>query len=457
MAPLSRRFPPSSVLALAVLAVLVLLFAALTAAYVHYRPRLDAYADGDTFREKIGEETSRGLKVEGSYGPITHEPGGWTALTPSWKSEGRPGEAIARLNAETITARFNPWGVVRRRWQIDLVTIDRAELKLRRPDAAKKVPLPVHPKPWYGFVLPQRMYLKLVDARKADILWDFRDREAGIKKIHLWVTPYGKKDWRFQGTEGTLDFLPDIPAARVVTMSLVVTKPTLTVESAEIAPPDPADPGRIVLRGTAGLQPDDQSLDASATIDRMPLTPWLAPPWNDRVSGRLGGDLAWRGPDMKLGQAKGHGTLRLDAGALRKLAALDQLAILSKDDAFRSLDFGPASLSWEWDAGVLDVRDLVAEAPGKVRVEGALHADHGALSGTVQVGIKPSAVAWLPPKGKDLFAAREGSPYVWATVALSGTLQAPKEDLGPRLKAAILSSPGTLLKMLGREIGSWFK
>ncbi len=56
-------------------------------------------------------------------------------------------------------------------------------------------------------------------------------------------------------------------------MSLVVTKPTLTVESAEIAPPDDDDPGRIVLAGKAGLQPDDQSLDATAKIDRMPLTP----------------------------------------------------------------------------------------------------------------------------------------------------------------------------------------
>ena len=457
MAAFPRRRPlPALLLAAVALVTLVLLAAALAIAYAAYRPRLDAYADTDRFREKIAEETGRGLKVEGSYGPITHEAGGWTAATPSWTSHGRPGEAIERLDAETITARFDPWGVLRRRWQIDLITIERAELKLRRPDAAQKVPLPVHPKPWYGFVLPQRMYLKLVDAKETDILWDFRGREAGIKKIHLWVTPYGKKDWRFQGTEGALDFLPDIPAARVVTMSLIVTKPTLTMESAEIAPPDSADPGRVVLHGTAGLQPDDPSLDAQATIDRMPLTPWLAPAWAERVSGRLGGGLAWKGPDMKLGQAKGSGTLRLDDGALRKLAALDQLAVLSGDKTFQSLDFDPASLSWEWNAGVLDVRDIQVEAPGKVRAEGGLHADHGALSGTVRLGLKPTAVAWLPPKGRGLFAAQAGSPYVWATVTLSGTLQKPEEDLGPKLKAAILSSPGTMLKMMGREIGSWF-
>jgi hypothetical protein len=449
-----RRFLFFAVATLAGLALIVA--AAVAVAYVMYRPQLDALADSDRFRESIGEETSRGLKVEGEYGPFTHEKGGWTVATPSWKSTGRPGEAIARLDAKTITGRFNPWGVLRRRWQIDLITIDEATLKLRRPDPDKKVPLPVHPKPWYGFVLPQRMYLKLVDAKKADILWDFKKREAGIHDIHLWVTPYGKKDWRFQGTEGKLDFLPDVPAARVVTMSLVVTKPTLTVESLEIAPPDPDDPGRIVLHGTAGLQPEDTSLDATGKIDRMPLTPWLTSPWDNRVSGRLNGTLSWKGPDTKLDQAEGHGTLQLTGGTLRKLAALDQLALLSGDDSLRGLDFDTASLAWEWNEGVLDIRDLEIEASGKVRAEGTIHSDHGVLSGTIRLGLKPGAVAWLPPQGRSLFAVRDGSPYLWAKVTLSGTLQAPRDDLGPRLKAAVYSSPGTILKIMGKEIGSWF-
>ena len=416
------------------------------------RPRLDAYLNSGRFRRAISEETSRGLKVEGEYSPLSHE--GWLAWTAGFESHGRPGEAIAGLRAETVTARFNPWGLLRRLWEVDRVTIDHATLELRRPDDAEKTPLTVKKKPWYSFLMPQRFYLKLVDAQKADILWTVRGQPAGIREMHTWVTPYGKKDWRFQGVDGRLD-IPGLTPLRIATASFIVTKPTLFVESAELASPDPSDRGRILLNGTAGLQPADPAFHAEGKISQMPLTPWLTGPWAERLDGRVSGDLAWDSPHgTHLSGSKGSGALALEEGVLARMPLLDQVASLSKDPSLREIRFETVRFHWTWNDPVLEAQEIEISSAGVLRLEGALKIDAGRLSGDVQFGIRPQDIAWLPKKGRGIFdQSRPGSDLAWTTVHFSGTTQKPEEDFTPRVRKAITSSPFLLLKIALEQIG----
>lgn len=414
------------------------------------RHALGPYFQSTSFRQKIAEETSRGLKVEGEYAPIT--PQGWEARTPHWRSVGRPGEAIARLDADGISAKFNPWGIFRRVWQLDWVHLDSAVIELRKADPAKKVPLEVKPKPWYNFILPQRMYLKVVEVDRADVLWKLRGETVGIRHAALRTTPYGKKDWRFAsvGEKGVLD-LPPAPLLRAFDLSVIITKPYFYVERATFAPGDRADPGRVHLSGQAGVQPEDEELQFDVTLDRMPFAAWLPEGWREKAGGRVSGGLTFDGKGTRLEGSTSSGSLRLDDATLRRMALLDQLALFSGNAGFRDLRFERAALDWKWKEPRLDVSDLAMAAPGLIRLEGGMAIEDGRLSGTLFLGLRARDLRWLPHGGTAIFT-EERDGYRWATIILSGTAEKPAEDLGPRIRTAILHSPGTMLKLGWKEL-----
>ena len=414
------------------------------------RHALGPYFESDSFRHKIAEETSRGLKVEGDYAPITHD--GWDARTPNWRSVGRPGETIARLDADGVSAQFNPWGIFRRVWQLDWVHLDSAVIELRKADPARKVPLEVKPKPWYNFILPQRMYLKVVNVDRADVLWKLHGETVGIRHAALKTTPYGKKDWRFEsvGEKGVLE-LPPAPLLRAFNLSVIITKPYFYVERATFAPTDSDDPGRVHLSGQAGVQPEDQELQFDATLDRMPFAAWLPEGWREKAGGRITGGITFDGEGTELEGSTSSGAVRLDAAFLRRLMVLDQLALFSGNAGFRDLHFERAALDWKWKEPRLDVSDLVIDAPGVIRLEGGMAIEDGKLSGTLFLGLRARDLRWLPKGGTAIFT-QERDGYRWATITLSGTAEKPVEDLGPRIRKAILHSPGTMLKLGLKEL-----
>jgi len=445
-------FPPwlrRSLIALAITALVIVLlfFAAIQIAPGYLR----SYFTGDTFRQKISEETSRGLKVEGEYGPIEQQ--GWEALTPEFRSQGRPGESIALLNASGITGLFNPWGIFRRRWQLDWVHLDQATVELRLSDPAAKIPLPIKPKPWYQFLLPQRIYLKEVRSDQTEVLWNFRDQPAGIHHLRLRVTPYGAKDWRFQSDDGSgLLEMAAVPPLRVASISVIVTKPWFYLEHAVLTPPDANDPGSLHLDGKAGLQ-EDKSLIIHAVIDRMPLAPWLPEAQQDRLQARVDAEANWDGHGTKAAGSQSDGSVHLVDTVLSHLPLLDQLALFSNNPAFRELHFTTAACDWKWNDPSLDVTHIAIEAPGLIRLEGRLHSQNGTLSGELELGLRPENLKWLPHDGSKVFTQRsDGGAYAWAKITVSGTVQKPVEDLTPRIRKAIFGSPGTLLKMGLKEL-----
>ena len=65
------------------------------------------------------------------------------------------------LDAHGIKARFNPWGVFLRRWQLDEIHIEGGEVGIQ---VYEPKPEPSPAKPWYHVFLPQRVYLKRVES-----------------------------------------------------------------------------------------------------------------------------------------------------------------------------------------------------------------------------------------------------------------------------------------------------
>ena len=138
-------------------------------------PQLTHYIESDRFRAELEKETAKGLHFPaGHYAPIHRKGFLATAADRFQADNGR--KALRAIDARGITARFNPWGVFLRRWQLDDVRIDSGEVEIQ---TYTPKPEPSPAKPWSHVFLPQRVYLKHVErirpmwsgvfgARKAD-------------------------------------------------------------------------------------------------------------------------------------------------------------------------------------------------------------------------------------------------------------------------------------------------
>ena len=64
-------------------------------------------------------------------------------------------------------------------------------------------------------------------------------------------------------------------------------------------------------------------------------------------------------------------------------------------------------------------------------------------------------IDWLA-KPEEVFPRRHDG-YLWTTVHLSGTTDAPQQDLSPRIMEVLKENPGATFGLLLRQFGEWLK
>ena len=200
---------------------------ALAAALVN--PQLTRYVESQEFREELDKQTSKGLHFEGRYRAIRRT-GFLTARTEGFVGENGV-KAIKTISTGEADAKFNPWGVFLRRWQLDYIRIPsgKAEIQTYEPKPDNKPP-----KPWYTIFLPDRVYLKKVECDAADVTWKLRGRKAGFFQTRLLITPHGR-DFEYRASGGTMKtgMVPDLALRQI---HLLITKELLKLYELELAP-----------------------------------------------------------------------------------------------------------------------------------------------------------------------------------------------------------------------------
>lgn len=156
----------------------------------------------------------------------------------------------------------------------------------------------------------------------------------------------------------------------------------------------------------------------------------------------------WNGPRALQG-GWGKGDFAVSDVIFGNTLALRFLALLSHNKEWANLRLREAQASWEWRDPVFNVDGIVTEAPGLCRLEGEFRVEKGRLTGIIRLGVEPKSLAWLPKDGQSLFTRdpERSADYRWAVAHLSGTAEKPIDDLTPKLRHAIVTSPGTLLKL----------
>lgn len=223
--------------------------------------------------------------------------------------------------------------------------------------------------------------------------------------------------------------------------------------------------GGAEWRARGRLRSADLAWQTDVEFQRVPLTDWVAADWRLRLTGELAGECSLSASADAPPQGKGK--LRVQNGVLTALPMLDRLAAWSGVERFKRLvlDVAETEVTASATGQVFD--SVVLASHGLLRLQGRLTVRGDQLDGQFWLGVTPETLRWLPGAREHVFteAAPDGPPGLrWTRVHVTGTRQAPREDLSQRLvegagKAAlalpaeVAAQGGTLLlePVLGQE------
>jgi len=430
----------------AVAAVAILLIAgAIGIAWLN--PQLTHYIESDRFRAELEKETAKGLHFpSGRYASI-HRTGFLSATSDGFRAQdGR--KAMRSMDAHGITAKFNPLGIFFRRWQLDDVHIQSGEVEI---ETYAPTPEPSPAKPWFQVFLPRRVYLKLVESDPAEVTWRFRGEKGGFSGTRLEITPQGR-DFNYQASGGTLK-MALIPNLQLRDTHLLITKKLLTLYNLDLQSVGDAA-GIIHAEGTAGTG-EDRSVDFNFNFERIPVEEWLPRQWRKHVRGTASGKILWRGKNPKLESSTGEAKLRVDGGRIIELPFLENVAKITNEKALERLTLNDCSFALAWNYPKAEIKNIAIEERGKFRAVGRIQVEKKELSGTIELGVARYLLDWLP-KPEEVFPHQHDG-FLWTTVHLSGTTDAPQQDLSPRIMEVFKENPGAALGLLLRQFGEWLK
>jgi hypothetical protein len=405
-------------------ALFVLLLVAAIAMPIGFR----SYLHSEAFRLKIGEAAGKALKAEAEIQPPRLS--GTTAYTDGFKAHGSPESAFRELKAEQIRADFNWHGLLRRKWQVDEVAVEKLEVELADRDrtSPRATATPTEPAPHVPDGPKWEFDLRKATVRDSRWRWGGSSMPAGeVSQASLNVTPLDDA-WLIAVNGGKLR-QTGWPEIGIDSAHLRYRGGMLFVTESQL------HQGNGVARATGEIDLK-QRLDLQVVVEGLDVTPLLTGDWRARLTGKMFGEATVR---AGLGENKtpvsitGHA--RLNGGQLTALPVLDQIATFTQTQRFRTVALSTASLDFTQEGDRFTARNVIAEAEGLMRVEGNFTLAAGQIDGTFEVGVTAASLQWLPGSQSRVFTtARNG--YYWAPLRLTGPVENPTEDLTPKLAQA---------------------
>jgi hypothetical protein len=404
----------------------LLIFAALVAVVIG-AAWVGKFIRSEEFRTLASKKASEALKIEGEFSSLQWE--GSSVYSPSLRGEGRRGEVIEFLSAERLRARYNWRALFSGAWRLDDVSVGRLDLRMipgQLPETssviepletteARSTPLPS----W----IPNRFELDEIHVESAGIHFS-----AGqVKNTEFRIARDGN-GWLIRGRGGELSW-EELPLLTLGNYSMRLAGNAVFLTSAELST---KGGGKIEASGEISEKPGHLRMRVSWL--NLPAELVIPDQLRPHLKGTMEGNADLNSTESGFVNADGFFLIR--DGLLEGIHVLEKLATFSGSPQFRRLALQEVSGNFTRKESGVEIRDFVLESKGLVRVEGnyAIDGDER-LSGTVQVGLTPQTLQWIPGSRERVFTENRNG-YVWTPVRLGGTVQSPSEDLSARLVAA---------------------
>ena len=420
-------------------------------AFIVLNEKMTPWVNGDSFREMLDRETSKGLKLEGQYAPFTRV--GLLGMHTASFDGTKGAKTIVALHADDISGTFNPLGVVLRRWELDNIHAKSGSVTLQKTEVAPGANKGPALMPWWGLFWPYRVHLADVKVDDAKILWQLRGKDSGIYDTFLEITPNGR-DFEYDARGGILK-TPITPPLQLRHAHMLIRKPRLYC-SEFILGDDNAHPEQQVrMEGEAGLQ-EDRSVKLKIDFTSLNVSPWMPEKLRAHVLGQATGHFDYASSGTGLETATGHGNIAIANGILHALAPVHRYIAITGSPDPGDLALKVCQADIRWQEGALTAENIKVECDGVFRVEGTLTiAKDQTLSGALELGLTDPYLHWLPTARQTIFT-RDDGPYYFTTVHFSGTAQKPEQDLSGRVAKEVEKSPLLALKLFFNQAGEWF-
>jgi hypothetical protein len=351
---------------------------------------------------------SKAIKVDGTFAPLKLD--GWTLTTDSFTSAGWPGEAIGGLNTYGVKAELDPAAVWRGVWRIKGIQLDHSDISLLTPnDALKRPTPPKKPKPWYAHFLPSVFECGPIISPVTQLDFEFEKQIAHIRNAQVEADLIGR-DFQYTATSGTMEF-PYLPPLQIKLLKMLVTRPVVTINDAELVGLAPNDTARMSLHGNIGMR-DNKEIEAIVEITEMPIEQMLPENIAPLIHGRATGHLVWKRD--KTGQdILSEGEVSLSGARIDDLSVFKQLALLHGNPDLQDFAFDTFTLKFQMRNGEFTA-DIVAIAPGKFSLTGTITYNQKTKQAGIDVEVKELPLkTWLPSDFKPRYAGVATASLHW--------------------------------------------
>ncbi|SEH87949.1 Hypothetical protein PYTT_1411 [Akkermansia glycaniphila] len=207
------------------------------------------------------------------------------------------------------------------------------------------------------------------------------------------------------------------------------------------------NPGNIVLE-RASWDRTDNLWSLLLRVNNANVERLLNPDWKKKLTGSLLGNVRMDGDASGIRHVSGK--VNLVGGRLTALPVLERLSTLW-DERYRSLSLDEAGATFSFPYNDPEknirnawmIRNINVVSKGMIHVKGyAIIGQDRRLSGTLQIGIPARYVEMVPMLKEAVFNVRHepDGGMLWANMNLSGTIDAPEDDLVVRAFSALGSA-----------------
>lgn len=412
------------------------LLALLLVALLVGRSMLDGWLRGEGFRTWLAARTGGVLRAEVSVEPL--EWSGTEVYTKRFAALGREEAGFSEIVLEGIRARTG--GIAGRAVRVPGIEVNRLDVRFSPKRKAPPAPageagegaaaatateLPE----WLRAYLPDRVEIDEIGIATARVSVEKAEGEVfRLQGTRAKIEPdFNTGFWAISGKGGKIN-LPDQPELELKDLALRWKGSDLFLDRAALGI---FKKGHIEGKGEFGFE-DPGLFDLELEVSAIDVDDLLKEEWRPRLGGIVSGPIRITGaPDALVYE----GTLALAEGVLEGIPVLERIARYTRSERFKRLVLSQAKTDFKREGDRLELRQLVLQSDGLVRVEGDIDLVGDQISGALQVGVTPGTMRWIPGAERLVFTTdRDG--YLWAPLNLSGSLAEPREDLSVRLLAA---------------------
>ena len=451
---------------LAVLATGGALLVVLVVGLLFAKSMVNDWLRGEGFREWLAREAARVLRSEIELSQLEWK--GSEVYAEEFRATGHEDAGFAVLALDGVRARAG--GIARRAVRVPEVTVNRLDLRFspeRKAGSEAVVPkdgddggtsatsLPG----WLKRYLPDRVEIDEIAVATTRVSVEKAEGEVfllnGARAV---LKPdFQTGFWSIDGQGGKIR-LPGQPEIALNDLGLRWKGSDLFIDRCALGI---FKEGHVDGKGEIGFE-GPGLFDLELEISAIDIDELVKGEWRDRLTGTVHGPVRITGAP---GALVYEGTLNVSDGRIEAMPVLKRIAQYTRSERFERLVLNQATVDFKREGDRLELRNLVVQSDGLVRVEGEADLVGEQLIGSFQVGVTPGTMRWIPGAERLVFT-EERDGFLWAPMSLAGTLAEPREDLSARLIAAageavisdlpagVLDAAQELLKPGGEKSGN---